>query len=300
MALAWRCAWRGRPPGRACAGCSAPAPPFCGSLVLLTPRTAHPVPSLLAPSSAQLVKQLLARGNTVIATARKPAAAGELRALQGAGASRRLHITQLDVAAPESVESWAAGIKALAPHVDVSGGVWAAGPAAPHPCALHAPPHPHPAWEPAPNPCEAALLAPDACLLMRLMLRRVFPAKRKRPSACACPPATALYPACLPACRPVPRMPQLLVNNAGVTDGWRELGEVTAKDMLDCFVPNCIGGCRVPAAGSEERHAGSPAALLPCPGRALAGLPCRAPPAVLYPCPPAAGLPVAAALARPD
>ncbi|KAL4440648.1 hypothetical protein ABPG77_000357 [Micractinium sp. CCAP 211/92] len=98
----------------------------------------------------ELVRQLLARGNTVIATARKPDAASELRALQP-GTGSRLHLTQLDVAAPESVESWAAGVKALAPHVD------------------------------------------------------------------------------------------LLVNNAGVTDGWRELGEVTAKDMLDCFVPNCIG-----------------------------------------------------------
>ena len=34
---------------------------------------------------------------------------------------------------------------------------------------------------------------------------------------------------------------QLLVNNAGVTDGWKELGEVTAQDMLDCFTANCIG-----------------------------------------------------------
>ena len=37
---------------------------------------------------------------------------------------------------------------------------------------------------------------------------------------------------------------QLLVNNAGVTDGWKELGEVTAQDMLDCFTVNTIGGCQ--------------------------------------------------------
>lgn len=34
---------------------------------------------------------------------------------------------------------------------------------------------------------------------------------------------------------------QLLVNNAGVTDGWKGLDEVTAEDMLDCFIANCIG-----------------------------------------------------------
>lgn len=34
---------------------------------------------------------------------------------------------------------------------------------------------------------------------------------------------------------------QLLVNNAGVTDGWKGLDEVTAEDMLDCFTANCIG-----------------------------------------------------------
>ncbi|KAL4457577.1 hypothetical protein ABPG75_012442 [Micractinium tetrahymenae] len=105
---------------------------------------------LLRKRANELVRQLLARGNTVVATTRRPAAASELQALRD-GAGSRLHVTQLDVAAPESVESWAAGVRALATRVD------------------------------------------------------------------------------------------LLVNNAGVTDGWKELGEVSAQDMLDCFVPNCIG-----------------------------------------------------------
>ena len=67
----------------------------------------------------QLVRQLLARNNTVIATARKPEAAGDLKKLQ-ASAGGRLSVTQLDVASPAAVEQWAAEVKALAPHVDVS------------------------------------------------------------------------------------------------------------------------------------------------------------------------------------
>ncbi|PRW55919.1 hypothetical protein C2E21_5144 [Chlorella sorokiniana] len=98
----------------------------------------------------ELVRQLLAKNNTVIATARKPEAASDLQKLQ-ASAGGRLSVTKLDVTSPQSIESWAAEVKALAPHVD------------------------------------------------------------------------------------------LLVNNAGVTDGWKELGEVTAQDMLDCFTANCIG-----------------------------------------------------------
>ncbi|PSC72928.1 hypothetical protein C2E20_3850 isoform A [Micractinium conductrix] len=98
----------------------------------------------------ELFRQLLAKGNTVVATAQHPAQADDLQAL-AAGAGGRLHVTQLDVSNPASVERWAAGVKALAPHVD------------------------------------------------------------------------------------------LLVNNAGVTDGWKGLEDVSLQDMLDCFIPNTIG-----------------------------------------------------------
>lgn len=70
-------------------------------------------------SLPQLVRQLLAKNNTVIATARKPEAANDLQKLQ-ASAGGRLSVTKLDVTQPGAVESWAAEVKALAPHVDVS------------------------------------------------------------------------------------------------------------------------------------------------------------------------------------
>ncbi|PSC72929.1 hypothetical protein C2E20_3850 isoform B [Micractinium conductrix] len=66
----------------------------------------------------ELFRQLLAKGNTVVATAQHPAQADDLQAL-AAGAGGRLHVTQLDVSNPASVERWAAGVKALAPHVDM-------------------------------------------------------------------------------------------------------------------------------------------------------------------------------------
>lgn len=34
---------------------------------------------------------------------------------------------------------------------------------------------------------------------------------------------------------------QLLVNNAGVVDGWKDLDEVTEADMLQCFKVNALG-----------------------------------------------------------
>lgn len=82
-------------------------PPTVGAL---------PLPLFSLP---QLVRQLLAKNNTVIATARKPEAANDLQKLQ-ASAGGRLSVTKLDVTQPGAVESWAAEVKALAPHVDVS------------------------------------------------------------------------------------------------------------------------------------------------------------------------------------
>lgn len=79
------------------------------------------------PLNQQLVRQLLARGNTVLATARKPAAADDLIRLRDAHADR-LHISELDVASPQSIQAFAADAKARLPHVDVrtqaAGLVW--------------------------------------------------------------------------------------------------------------------------------------------------------------------------------
>lgn len=77
-------------------------------------------PPPLHTALPQLVRQLLAKNNSVIATARKPEAASDLHKLQ-ASAGGRLSVTKLDVTSPQSIESWAAGVKALTPHVDVSG-----------------------------------------------------------------------------------------------------------------------------------------------------------------------------------
>ena len=67
----------------------------------------------------QLVKQLLAKGNTVIATARTPGAASELQQVVSGAPAGRAFVTELDVAAPASVERWAAAVAGLVPHVDL-------------------------------------------------------------------------------------------------------------------------------------------------------------------------------------
>lgn len=242
----------------ACAPLPAPACPrlhgVCRPACACAPPNA--APPLVFP--VQLVRQLLAKGNTVIATARKPADAGELQGLW-AGAGSRLHVTELDVAAPESVESWAAGVRALAPHVDVS---WRGG-------------------------CRAAG-RPGS--LRRVLCPLLHGSGAGAPSApagqlfCAWPEpqgrsAVHLTSACQRRPRHPPRPPvcpccarqQLLVNNAGVTDGWKELGEVTARDMLDCFTPNCIGGGRLPATGSLQCRARMPRAR----GSAAASFACQ-------------------------
>lgn len=58
------------------------------------------------------MKQLVQRGNRVIAAVRQPAQAEQLRALE-------VELTQLDVSSPQSVQDWAASVRALTPHVDI-------------------------------------------------------------------------------------------------------------------------------------------------------------------------------------
>jgi NADP-dependent 3-hydroxy acid dehydrogenase YdfG len=68
---------------------------------------------------SQLTRQLLAKGNAIIATARDPGAAKELQKLQ-AGSGGKLTVMQLDVASPESINAWADSVKQQVSHVDVS------------------------------------------------------------------------------------------------------------------------------------------------------------------------------------
>lgn len=68
----------------------------------------------------QLTRQLLAKGNTVIATARDPGAAKDLQKLQ-AGSGGALTVMQLDVGSPESIDAWAGNLKHQVAHIDVSG-----------------------------------------------------------------------------------------------------------------------------------------------------------------------------------
>jgi NAD(P)-dependent dehydrogenase (short-subunit alcohol dehydrogenase family) len=67
-----------------------------------------------------LVKELLARsGNTVIATTRVAASAGELAALRTAHGDR-LRVTELEVSRPASVSAWADGLRAAGcGHIDL-------------------------------------------------------------------------------------------------------------------------------------------------------------------------------------
>ena len=81
------------------------------------PCNAHsPVQQVLTQFSLclQFAKQLLAKGNRVLATARKPDAATGLQALQQANPDS-LRITQLDTSSPESIRVSTA--HPLAPHI---------------------------------------------------------------------------------------------------------------------------------------------------------------------------------------
>ncbi len=73
-----------------------------------------------------LVKHLLAKQNTVVATARQVAEAHQLRELQQQWGPQRLRITPLDVAEPASVAAWAQQLAedGATPHIDVRRRPW--------------------------------------------------------------------------------------------------------------------------------------------------------------------------------
>ncbi|KAI3436581.1 hypothetical protein D9Q98_005997 [Chlorella vulgaris] len=66
----------------------------------------------------EFVRQLLDKGNTVIATARQPAAADALQKLASTSDGRLL-LTQLDVSDPSSISQWAADVKSKVQHLDL-------------------------------------------------------------------------------------------------------------------------------------------------------------------------------------
>ena len=61
----------------------------------------------------QFVRQLVDKGNTVVATCREPQKATELAKLKG------VTVTQLDVASPKAIQQWANGLGSHAQHFDV-------------------------------------------------------------------------------------------------------------------------------------------------------------------------------------
>ncbi|GAB4820966.1 hypothetical protein N2152v2_008012 [Parachlorella kessleri] len=68
--------------------------------------------------STQLTKQLLRKGNAVIATTRSLSRAEELQQL-ASQSEGRLTITELDVASSTSIEAWAASLKPAVSHLDL-------------------------------------------------------------------------------------------------------------------------------------------------------------------------------------
>jgi NAD(P)-dependent dehydrogenase (short-subunit alcohol dehydrogenase family) len=66
----------------------------------------------------QFCRQLVLKGNKVIATARRPADAKELNQLADANKGKVV-VTELDVTDATSVQRWAAGLPSVAPSVDV-------------------------------------------------------------------------------------------------------------------------------------------------------------------------------------
>lgn len=111
------------------------------------------------------MKQLLQQGDTVIATARSGGSATALQQLAASSGSQ-LHITDLDTAKPESIQSWAAEVQQKTGHVDVSRGPGA---------ALHG--------------CMSAerAAAPAAGVRPGVTGRRAQPAGQRRPLfPCAC------------------------------------------------------------------------------------------------------------------
>lgn len=68
----------------------------------------------------QWVTRLLQQGNTVVATARDPAASTKLQQLlAGGGAGGKLTTMALDAASADSIAAWAEALKGAVSHVDV-------------------------------------------------------------------------------------------------------------------------------------------------------------------------------------
>lgn len=73
--------------------------------------------------SPQLAKTLLEKGDTVIATTRRPDNAAELQQLAAGAGAAALHVMALDASSPASIDEWAAALKASKiDRVDVRGG----------------------------------------------------------------------------------------------------------------------------------------------------------------------------------
>lgn len=66
----------------------------------------------------EITRQLLYRGNNIVATTRQPKEASELDQLRALH-SNRLTVTELDVSNPQSIQSWAAELKNIHKHFDL-------------------------------------------------------------------------------------------------------------------------------------------------------------------------------------
>lgn len=65
----------------------------------------------------EFVRQLVQKGNTVIATSRRPTEAAELQELVSKGSS--VHVMELDASKSESIDSWSREVQQCVDHVDV-------------------------------------------------------------------------------------------------------------------------------------------------------------------------------------
>lgn len=65
----------------------------------------------------EFVRQLVARGNTVVATARKPNEASELQEMISGGAD--VQVTTLDITNEESISAWSSDLRNRVEHVDL-------------------------------------------------------------------------------------------------------------------------------------------------------------------------------------
>ena len=170
----------------------------------------------LSPAGLALVKQLLQRGDTVIATARSGASAPALQQL-AASAGGRLHVTDLDASKPESIQRWAAEVQEKAARVDVSAapqrGEW--------PCGAQG----GRAGRRLRGRCAARRAVLWCAPLPRRSRRLCLQVRIGTPP----PPASLLHAV------------QLLINNAGAMEQPKPFGQVPASDLTDMFALNAAG-----------------------------------------------------------